>query len=769
MAEPSKEDLLLEAERRGILPDELKPLLDEARKRGLIKQAAPDESLGEFARGTARAAGQGLTFGFGDEAEAALRASRPKNMPQLGGIPGLVQLGVDALAGDRDGEQTYSEALEDIRGEQKTYNERHPVISTGAEIGASFAVPLGAVAKLRHAPSLARGLWESAKVGGKYGAVSGAGHSEGGIDNRIAGTLYGAGGGAALGPVVSHGVVPLATKGYRAVKDAPQIPQRIRNAFSSQPGAIVNRNLARQEDTPTKAFNQLETARETAKYSKSDPDIPITLADTGPAMKRLTRSLEAMPGRASTRAEEFLSKRQRGTPPGTPAKDVTEGMYGRVMRNLEGALKVKKKDYTREVDKLVSERAKASGPAYNRFRNMTTKDGQPVRIDVGRVLRMSEAYDKHLTPAQAALMRKARENFMAKIPLRDASRNMNNEVRLGRDAVAGEMTTTRLSTRRFDNAKRALDKMHAYAKKHDSNFEAAMLDDLRKKLIAVADLATTRPAGKWVKFKKFNAQGKQIEDRYWQPTLDPKTGKPVTESVYAKARDVYSSPSDLIDAAKLGRTFAAGDTEVTPAAYKALSTAEKRMFRIGAMQRIRKDLGDKTLGSDVARYFDTPNKMTVLREIMGPKNYQKFYASLGDEAKMLSTHRSTKNSVTAKLQSDMNDFNWVGRQMQEVRNAGGFLQYGGQLIADAITKVTRMREADAIKVAEMIFETDPAKQRAIIQYLEKTYGRPRTQRGIVAAVRRARLLNRQKLAPAPVGFASGLAQSPNSERPSGQR
>jgi hypothetical protein len=41
---PSQVELLLEAERRGILPPEKQPLLNEARNRGLIPSATLEES-----------------------------------------------------------------------------------------------------------------------------------------------------------------------------------------------------------------------------------------------------------------------------------------------------------------------------------------------------------------------------------------------------------------------------------------------------------------------------------------------------------------------------------------------------------------------------------------------------------------------------------------------------------------------------------------------------------------------------------------------------
>lgn len=129
-------------------------------------------------KGIGRAMLQGLTFGFGDEIEAGLRAAT--------------------------GPATYRETLDQIQRDQAAFKSKHPVAGTVAELGGGFASAIpgvgGAVAK---APGLLKKGVELAKVGAIYGGVAGAGTAAPGLENRLKGAATGAGIGAVATPVLA--------------------------------------------------------------------------------------------------------------------------------------------------------------------------------------------------------------------------------------------------------------------------------------------------------------------------------------------------------------------------------------------------------------------------------------------------------------------------------------------------------------------------------------------------------------------------------------
>jgi hypothetical protein len=137
----------------------------------------------------ARALGDGLLMGFGDELTAGVRSLMGEN---------------------------YASALQDERQKLAAYQQAHPGQAMSAEVlgglaplAMSFVAPeLAPAAVARLVPSTARAalapiasnmLGRAAMTGAGAGAVSGFGHGEGGFDNRITGAAYGAPVGAAFG------------------------------------------------------------------------------------------------------------------------------------------------------------------------------------------------------------------------------------------------------------------------------------------------------------------------------------------------------------------------------------------------------------------------------------------------------------------------------------------------------------------------------------------------------------------------------------------
>jgi predicted ATPase len=234
------------------------------------------------------------------------------------------------------------------------------------------------------------------------------------------------------------------------------------------------------------------------------------------------------------------------------------------------------------------------------------------------------------------------------------------------------------------------------------NNEARMLTDLKHKLLGVID--------------------------------DPKLGNPH----YKAARDVYSSRAELLESLDEGRKFMRGDAEMTGAQYKALSTGEKRMFRVGMAREMRKALGSKQLGHDMVGIFDKPNTREVLGEIMSPAKAKKFYQLIDIEEALAETSRAVRgNSKTAQRQQDVLDFSFGVRLGRSIKDKG-LKEALYDEIADSITRLFAMREGDAVRLTKALFETNPDAQRAILTNLTKTYGKAGSRRIVDRAERLAR-------------------------------
>ena len=140
------------------------------------------ETYGDYFTGLGRSIGQGVTFGFGDEIEAGIRAL---------------------------GAGTYDEEVAKIRAELEKFRETNPVSAYGSEIAASLPTGLGLGAL-----ALRAGVRGIGKIGAAEGALYGAGVGEDAEDRAVSaaiGAPLGAAG-AVVGEKVVRGIAPMIGK-----------------------------------------------------------------------------------------------------------------------------------------------------------------------------------------------------------------------------------------------------------------------------------------------------------------------------------------------------------------------------------------------------------------------------------------------------------------------------------------------------------------------------------------------------------------------------
>jgi hypothetical protein len=636
------------------------------------------ESWGEYGKGLLQKVGQGATFNLGDEIAAGAGAVGNKVMRAVG---------VDVP------ERSYSQILDDVRKPEKAFEARHPYQAVAGEMAGGLTTLAAGPAKvIMSAPNFLARLGQSAKIGAGYGAGGGFGRGEG-VGDRLASTIEGGLTGAVLGPVATEIAAPAigaAVRGARATGNAFGSAAQFVRGKRANADARLNRALEKQNMTPQEAQIALDEAQAAAKFGKTQLNPQFTIADTGPVTRDLADTASLVSGEARATSGGFLSDRARG-------------QYGRANDYLRRGMQVTNGDFAKTQGKLVEEQQRLSKTAYDAFRKAD------VRIPVGDVLYNAQIEDLAAAPALKKALAEAREQFVAARTTRDV------------DGAKVSQAYTELTPARFDAGKRALDDMIDAAQRTGRNNEMRLLTTLKRQLVDVADNATMAPA----------------LDKTGKPVLDA-NGSPVMESLYAKARDVFGSRAQLLDSLENGRSFMRGDSEVTGAQYKAMPTGEKRMFRIGVAREVRKALGGKGLNSDMIGYFDKPNTRDVLEEIMTPGQAKKFYNLIDLEQALAATNTAVRgNSKTALRQQNILDFSLGVRLGRAIKDQGLRTALSNEIF-DQITKVFAMREGDALAVTKMLFETDPAAQRVILNRLAQTYGKKPASAIVARAQRIAR-------------------------------
>lgn len=235
-------------------------------------QATEDSFLTNLARS---ALGQGLLLGFGDEAEA----------------------GVRSLLSD----ETYDDALKDVRGELKGFRKENPGTALAAELGGGLVT--GGLGGLRAASSaLGRKVLEKAgttglgaSIGATEGAIAGFGTGEGGLGNR----LFSSGVGATLGGTIG-GAVPGVVSVGKDVLSKATLPFRGNQAVENAAG----RKVVQAIEKSGKSIEDVQKGLDEGIVANQ------MIADVGTGTQRLGRGSAAVSGEGQDIAAKALDERQ---------------------------------------------------------------------------------------------------------------------------------------------------------------------------------------------------------------------------------------------------------------------------------------------------------------------------------------------------------------------------------------------------------------------------------------------------------------------------
>ncbi len=162
--------------KQGATADEVRQYLAEAQQQMAALRSASDSDLSgvDTAKGAMRSLAQGATFNFADEIEAAVRAAATS-------------------AGLND--ESYDDALHQIRSNLGSFRDAHPLASFGLEMAGGMAIPgIGAASLAARGGSLATKIGKVMASGTIQGSLAGLGAGE-----TPEGRALGAVGGGALG------------------------------------------------------------------------------------------------------------------------------------------------------------------------------------------------------------------------------------------------------------------------------------------------------------------------------------------------------------------------------------------------------------------------------------------------------------------------------------------------------------------------------------------------------------------------------------------
>jgi hypothetical protein len=498
-----------------------------------------------------RAVGQGLGFGFGDEAIARVRA-KMENRP-------------------------YEDVLREEREAYDRFVEKNPMVALGTEVvsgaipsvaaafipGGQAATAVGATRTAQAAQRLSSVLPKVLKgptgrmagTAGVQGSIAGAGTATEG--ERGAGAIQGGVTSAVAGPVIAKGS-QLIGSGAKAVK----------NKFSPSPQTVESRAtekvleaMARDEIDPIQARTLMEKDRAMGVGS--------TLMDVTPSTKTLGEAVVTVPGSGRKILGQALEDRLEG------GRDV---VGQRVVKDL-----AKGKDYVASEDSLLGKlRANA-----NNLYDAAYAHGS---VDDPRLMKVldDDTFKKAFKEAQNIAGKEARA---AELRGEDASKFILKDI-YNVDAEGNIASITKVpDVRTLDYIKRGIDAIidKGYKGEGMSKAEANALKDLRKAYIGVIDENVPEYAA---------ARAKYAGD---MEVLD----------ALRLGREDYMSPKTLPEQAKKlvsGMSEAERDALRTGATQSILSKIMESPQQINAAQRV---IGAPATRKRLEALFDNPQEYDI--------------------------------------------------------------------------------------------------------------------------------------------------------------
>ena len=256
------------------------------------------------AAGVGKAALQGASFGWSDEA--------------LGGMRALAE------------RRPYAETVAEERGDLDRFRKAHGGVALGAELvgGLATAIPGGAAAAAKGVGTAAK-VARTAGVGAGYGAAAGAGAGEG-LEGKAKGAGYGAAAGAVLGPAVAGLAKGAGAIGTRIADAVPGIRAKgatLAEQLQNRPGALnlganesrlgIASSGQRADDKILEAVQaggkDVAGVRSEFEQRLLDGPKPEVLGDfAGEPVQNLTRTAHTLPGEGRARIATAMESRAKG-------------------------------------------------------------------------------------------------------------------------------------------------------------------------------------------------------------------------------------------------------------------------------------------------------------------------------------------------------------------------------------------------------------------------------------------------------------------------
>ena len=550
--------------------------------------------------------------------------------------------------------QAYEQGRDVVRGQTESFEQESPFTAAGLQLATSL--PMGMVrapAAIGRAvmPAITRALPTTApaiQAAGRYmTAAPGAGTAMG-LGQR---TAQAAGSGAGYGFISGLGASN-ESDAIDILNDAARsslIGGTLGGA--SQPtmsvlGAAGRQATARMSPTAAGNYAQQKVAEALIR------DVPENLAPSALNMAQ-ARLLKLGP---EARIADVGGKSTRNlldvqaTLPGTTAEAVERairerqvGRAGRLMAGADEALGTQNAQFTQSIDNFSNQRFAASRPYY-------------AAIDQSTATVNNSIFD--------ALSKSKGVQGSAELLFRTKTGQVIDLSKL----KPGDSVPMNV----LDSLKQSLYDTSTELRRAGSNAQAEAYDKVRLQLV------------------------KQLEDQA------PKIGG---QSAYTMAMKTWAGPSQMMDAAEIGRKVMKGDILDIQQATKNLSASEIDAFRIGVLQGLREKTGTEAGQTSLLKFYKEPSTQARLRAAFGG-DFKAFSSSVLAEESLKRFESAGRGSKTAAMLAGGADLD-----VAPLAQAAGSVASGSPAAiltaASNLARQTQTPEAVRNEIGKILLSRDP--------------------------------------------------------------
>lgn len=503
--------------------------------------------------------------------------------------------------------EAYQQQRDVVRGATESYTKENPWISAGLQgaaslplamsnltsmaIGAATAPVVSAVEAV--APRVAAGMQSA----GRYLAGAPSAGQTMGMGQRMAqagasGVGYGLVGGAGSSTGEDMGQIT-----QDALKSAAiggvlgPVSQPIMAAL----GAVGRQGMARVSDTAASRYAQQKVAE--ALLRDTPPDLlQSALTMSQARMGKLGPEARiADVGGANVRGLLDTLATLPGETKQALERAIRErqaGRAGRLVSAADESMGTQGAQFQQSLDAFNTMRREQAQPFYDAIKNAS------VTVDDNLLMLLQKSKD--LQGGAETLFR----------------RQTGNEINLGNLKKGDVVPMTVL-----DSVKQSLYDAAQSAKQSGSGNQAKAIDDIRVNLTSF------------------------LVDK------SPKLGG---QSAYRQALDKWAGPSQMMDAAELGRNAMTGDIVNFKQELRALSPSEIDAFRIGALQSLRQKTGTEAGQTSLLKMWKEPATQERLKAVFDG-DYRKFATAVAQEARLKGLESAGRGSQTAARLAGMSD------------------------------------------------------------------------------------------------------------------